>query len=773
MAGTGRGSFAMLQGYYCRDILEWLFAKGLSTRVWDQSDDVTRARVWELFGLVLSDESVVAGGFVFPSAVTTGMVYAISNSADGELRDGYAAVLHRVGAVIDILATKFRKDFVIHLEHAVTVLESALTLYKKCKAKEKDISGSVLEAVSRLYIAHMDRYVHEKKVWEAIVVRHLSIICEICFGDALCGSIIKQNLEVILSHAMFSRESLMGLHQLLMEGEGGSEQGHYARKLFSSIDHMVESAVKHAEKERLWRALEGFLPWLVQTFVRALESRQVEKKSSDILLFDRCVRLMMKPSSDSNLTRQYAACLLALISRMPELEIYRPTEQGSRDILTGMVDAVVNFAFEVGFTWQSKSDIVSLCIEMITGIVVVEHRGVEERLGDFWALVDTGYCERTNNSISLSLSTIVKEYSALRRLDVLLDSCFGAMSREQSRVCHVMHEEAVVQSIQESVGRILSGQSVVIIEMLRRHLSNLRLSDPVSIVSLTCLVLHALPLDLNNAEKVANSLQKLLRSIYEPFKESIANRDVDVMSSLLTVQVEVMDLHAQCCRRDPNIKPLWGQNTRPELKSYRSVFNTDTHVLDLYIESEDDAEHHSLPLDSLVKLCTSLEVEPFSRLAYALMLTIRTYISVLSEVRQFFLHISSSMVSDERQHKEIQNLFDIAIQIFKVAETRSDSHDELRGKVFKHLNQHNVLGELIKLFDADSQWVQTALECAMPAAKMYFIRLLLSHKEFRNRLNRVDFWNRHVGAVVKISRGNILDMTRCVSIVVALCCYAF
>jgi hypothetical protein len=50
-------------------MLEWLFAKGLSTRVWDRLDDVARGRVWELFGLVLSDESVVAGGFVFPSVV--------------------------------------------------------------------------------------------------------------------------------------------------------------------------------------------------------------------------------------------------------------------------------------------------------------------------------------------------------------------------------------------------------------------------------------------------------------------------------------------------------------------------------------------------------------------------------------------------------------------------------------------------------------------------------------------------------------------------------
>eukprot|EP00889_Picochlorum_renovo_P002170 jgi/Picre1/29200/NNA_004593.t1 len=307
LGGSGRGSFAMLQGYYCRDMLEWLFAKGLSTRVWDQSDDVTRGRVWELFGLVLSDESVVAGGFVFPSAVTTGLIHAILNGVEGE---GYSAVLHHVGAVVDILATKFRKEFVIHLEHAVTVLESALIVYKEWKGKGKDSA---------------------RKVWEAIVVRHLGIICELCFGT--CDPRIKKNLEAILSHAMFSRESLLGLHQLLVEGEGGSEQGHYARKLFSSVDVMI--------------------------FVRELESRQVEKKSSDILLFDRCG--------------------------------------------------------------------------------------------------------------------------------------------------------------------------------------------------------------------------------------------------------EVMDLHAQCCRRDPNIKPLWGQNTRPDFESYHSVFNTDTHVLDLYITSEDDAEHHSLPLDSLVAQSRFLE----------------------------------------------------------------------------------------------------------------------------------------------------------------------
>lgn len=187
LGGRGRGSFAMLQGYYCRDMLEWLFAKGLSTRVSGQLDDVTRGRVWELFGLVLLDESVVAGGFVFPSAVTTGMIHAISNGAEGGLRDGYSAVLHHVGPVVDILATKFRKEFVIHLEHAVTVLESALTLFKGGKGKEKASAGIVLEAVSGLYIAHVDRYVHEKKVWEAIVVRHLGVMCEICFGDALCG----------------------------------------------------------------------------------------------------------------------------------------------------------------------------------------------------------------------------------------------------------------------------------------------------------------------------------------------------------------------------------------------------------------------------------------------------------------------------------------------------------------------------------------------------------------------------------------------------------
>jgi hypothetical protein len=202
-------------------MLEWLFAKGLSTRVWDRLDDVARGRVWELFGLVLSDESVVAGGFVFPSAVTTGLIHAISNGAEGE---GYSAVLHHVGAVVDILATKFRKEFVIHLEHAVTVLESALILYKEWKGKGKDSAARVLEAVSALYIAHMERYVHEKKVWEAIVVRHLGIICELCFGT--CDPRIKKNLEAILSHAMFSRESLLGLHQLLVEGEGGSEQGH-------------------------------------------------------------------------------------------------------------------------------------------------------------------------------------------------------------------------------------------------------------------------------------------------------------------------------------------------------------------------------------------------------------------------------------------------------------------------------------------------------------------------------------------------------------------
>ena len=753
LAERGRGSFAMLQGYFYRDIMEWLFTKGLSTRVWDRSDDVTRSRVWELFGLVLSDEEVVARGVVFPSSVTTGMVHAISIGAKGGLRDEYCDVLHHVGGVVDVLATTFQKEFVIHLEHAVTLLESALVVYKQGKTCVK----SVLEAVSSLYIAHMDRYVHEKKVWEAIVVRHLSIMCEICFGDGSCGPIIKRNLEVILSHAMFSRESLVGLHQLLLEGERGSEQGHYARKLFASVDVMVGNAMKYGNDERLWKALEGFLPWLVQTFVKELESRQVEKKSSDIMLFDRCVRLVMISSSDCILAKQYAACLLALISRMPALGIYRPTEQGSRAMLTNMVDAVVDFAFTLGFTWKDDSGIVSLCIQMIAGIVVVEHRGVEERLGDFWALVETGYCIKTQDSLSMCLSSIIKEYSALRRLDVLLDSCFVAMNREQSTsLCHVMHEEAVVQSIRQSVSTILSGQSIVIIKVLQRHLSNLRYGNPVSIVSLTCLILRELPLDLNTAEKVANSLHELLHSIYQPLKESIENSDVDVMSSLLTVQGEVMELYGECCRRDPIIKPLWGQNTRPQDDSYHSVFDTRTHELAIYITPEDDAQHHSLPLDTLVKRCISLDVEPFSRLAYALILTIRSCMSVLSEVRQYFLHISSNMVSHERQDEEIQHLFDMAIQIFKEAEARNEGNASIGSILFRNLDQRNILGELVKLCDADSLWVQTALECAVPAAKLYFIKLVLSH----DQLPRIKFWNHHANVLVGISRDRVLDMTR-------------
>ena len=206
-------------------------------------------------------------------------------------------------------------------------------------------------------------------------------------------------------------------------------------------------------------------------------------------------------------------------------------------------------------------------VDGLDSILAVEHRGIERNLAGYWSLLAAmGECEdgddgregnegnegnecRKNalNAVFRSFEVFLVEYNKLRRLDVL----FQSMDFRSGRCWDtIAGSRKAMDSVERVLRQIPVGQSSRFVDLVSSWCALLR-EDERGLVSthravsrLSCAIIENVPVDLNNAVKVAQSLQGVLRE-----EDAASSVTIDVVTKALEV-------HDRCCRIDPNILPL-------------------------------------------------------------------------------------------------------------------------------------------------------------------------------------------------------------------------
>ena len=203
---------APLKSHYYKEIVEWIFSKGLSKH---GGNGPVPAGSWNLLLRVLSDP-LVGEPFPFPPLFISQIIGAIqkmqtidSNNEDKETRIT-SNVMEQIAQILELLHSKYPASFRFHLEHGSLLLEASHHLLRvySCLGQNYDAAERLALAVSLLFVNQMHAYSNERKLWDAVVMKQLKSIMEVAFGDIYDDTLV-QNCRTILKKCIFTRENVL------------------------------------------------------------------------------------------------------------------------------------------------------------------------------------------------------------------------------------------------------------------------------------------------------------------------------------------------------------------------------------------------------------------------------------------------------------------------------------------------------------------------------------------------------------------------------------
>lgn len=739
---------AMLQAYYCREILDWITSKALGKYVKSDNGD-EQPVVWNLLGTLLQTTQ-----WAISPTVILSLAAAIENLSKVDMSTVDGDLLEDLCNVITIFCEGGDR-MVLHLEHAASLLEACLHMYTKYRSTGVVLKLALLS--SKLFTLHMDRFALEKKVWDSIVVRQCDAVCFGAFYEGKEDSSdtkqmrmsMQTSCQMILHHAILSYDTLCDLADTLLAGEKDSDNARqsYTSKLVSILNTFAVSAVQHD-----CRVVEATFSWLLRSFSAALaksrDSISEKFHDADSILFFRLVTMILGILEDSLLFKM--RLLASLTKEIKASGLYRPTGLSGSEQTSSLLQ-ITSSLFDHGMG-SDTPEIASACLQALDGILVVEHRGIEERLVDYWTLIRQSISENTQRSVERSVALLVSEFGKLRRLDKVFLSLGDILKHPDIHFWRFLFASPLItSSMKYALKNIPSGQSTRFIDSLRNWTGEMDPSAAVYAASASSLILGNIPGDLNNATKVFLSACNVLEWIQMMIQAHLTDSGCDVLSSLLVIHADLNRICMECSKLDPNIVPLHLQGVRPPYWNDIDLSAEFTGSIEMFATSGTTTSV-SLPMLILAERARSLEGQERARLVYSLILTIKTYLSVRIEQFQYKIHrVMAERGSDNDAHVAgLMNIFYDLIQLG--ADTYNDG-TEKGTEMFHELMANNLTVSINQILKDNLEWLEDSIGCLHGTHQLKQVKLLLSV----GLLPSPPFCMTHIDSIINVSY-NMMDI---------------
>lgn len=738
---------AMLQAYYCREILDWITSKALGKYIkGDNADE--QLVVWNLLGTLLQTTQ-----WTISPTVILSLAAAIEDLSKVDMPTVDGDLLEDLCNVITIFCEGGDR-VVLHLEHAASLLEACLHMYTKYRS-----TGIVLKLAllsSKLFTLHMDRFALEKKVWDSIVVRQFDAVCFGAFYEGEDDSAdtkqmrmsMQTSCQMILHHAILSHDTLCDLADSLSASKEDSDNARqsYTNKLVPILNTLAVSATQHD-----CQVVEATFSWLLRSFSATLaESRDSisEKfRDADSILFFRLVKMILGILEDSLLFKM--RLLASLTKEIKASGLYRPTGLGGSERTSSLLE-ITSSLFDHGME-SDTPEIASACLQALDGILVVEHRGIEERLVDYWSLIRQSVFENTQKSVERSVALLMSEFCKLRRLDKVFLSLGDILNHPDTHFWRFLFASPLIMSsMKYALRNIPSGQSTRFIDSLINWTREMDPSAAVYAASASSLILGNIPVDLNNATKVFSSASNVLESIQMMIKVHLTDSGCDVLSSLLVIHADLHRICMECSKIDPNIAPLHLQGVRPPYWKDIDLNAEFTGSIEMFATSGTSTSI-SLPMLRLAERARSLDGQERARLVYSLTLTIKTYLSVRTEQFQYKIHrVTEELCCDNDVH--VAGLMNIFYDLIKLG---ADTYDgtEKGTEMFHNLSANNLTASINQFLKDDFEWLEDSIGCLLKTHQLKQVKLLLSV----GFLPSPSFCVAHIDSIINVSY-NMMDI---------------
>ena len=770
----------LIQEFYIKELLDWVLTKGLSKKGLHGSDAFVLSRVWQLLSCVLETPT---RSYSIPSSVAASLISTTGIILDA-LKKGDEHVDDLVKWVVACMRALCRPDvsFVLHFEHAVQLLESSLKLYMydTTEKNKSCISEEVVVVVTHLYLCHKARYSQEKKVWDAIVSKLLFEVSYGAFKLSESNEDIRNNCESILLHAMFSQGTMIELAQSIVgQHDDNVNMGSYTKKLLPGLKKIIDDGIKgsiEVNVQDYWHVVQSLVPWIVCSFSSELQHTLMTGKdtgtssmsSADSMLFYIMSGVLVDAYKSASSAEQHAvlSILSRLVSHVKSAGFYRPTGEDGK-VQQGLLQDIVKFFFDEGLG-SEDGVVVVLCIQGLASLVKVEHRGIEDRLEDYWSMIDKSYsCEAhySETCTTEAIQVFINEFGDLRRLDVFFASLSHALQHSPVFMSTVLEGSEVINCFERAFKSIPSGQVVRFIELADGLISSHFPQDDgwVGAASVVCILLQSIPVDQNNVLKVTQAARNSILRIQERVSEVLDDLKVDLFSSLLTVMVKLLDIQRVCSNIDPNIPTLHGQSLRPPFEGIDSNYKHHDSIT-VYASENAEGGKVSIPLKDLVVRAHGLTGSTRARLLYSLFLLTRYHLEILSEQYEYMQHTLSTNSGMDDQDKiacVLTSLLEIVYDILQQSGcTAVDGKSHAKeAKSFGQITVENIPITLMQMIDTRELWFNCALSSLEKEEKLQVVKLIIP-AVILAKGPCIEFVALQVDSIIDICRCMLMDVNK-------------
>ena len=718
---------AMLQAYHCREILDWITSRvlGKATKIGDDNE-VEQRSIWNIVLTLLQTTHWLISPIIITSLAAT--IENLSESA----RNGMDDLFEDFCSILEILCEKSatKEQLGLHLEHGASLLEACLHMYMRNRSNK--IVLKMASFSSKLFTLHMDRFIVEKKVWDAIVVRQLDAVMFGAFYDDQRDSMemgeirlsVQESSRIILNHAMLMLDTLSDLADSLSKSkQDNKESGQsYTSKLLPILSSNMALA---ASGKYDCQVVASMFSWLLKSYSERMSNCRhlIPAKFQDAysLLFFKLAMMVLKIPDISDGFRM--RLLAALTKEIKAAGLYRPTGLGGLDQQNSLSD-IVSLIFDCGVS-STDSEIVSACLQALDGILVVEHKCIEERLEEYWGLIEVIISNKGHKCVEHSMGLLIREFSKLRRLDCIFTSLGSGLRNQNSHLWQfLLTSEHIKESFKDALNHIPSGQTTRFVDCMKVWAEEMHHSSVVHCASAASLVLENVPVDLNNAGKVSMHAEKVLRLIQSMMQQHMNDSNHDMLSSLLVIQTELLGICMECSKIDPNIAPLHTQGVRPPFWNESMLENEFHGSLDIFSTSKDSDDCISLPITSLAGRAKSLDGQQRARLVYSLTLVIKMHLKVCTEQYQYNVH----RVIDEKICKTdgyIAGIMEVLTDLIHIV---AATHPRSKGSAggFHELDLDNIGNAVVECLTSDLEWLQVGFGCLQRGQQFKLVQQLLS-----------------------------------------------
>lgn len=674
-------------------------------------------------------------------SISPSVTASLASTIEGLYKNSLDDALVLAGDIHDLLEMMYRvnenakNSVALHLEHASKLLKACLDTYMKYSS-ERVVMAMALSGCS-LYTLNMERFVQGKKVWECIIVRQLY---ELSFGafyedardrreDVQIRLAIQETCQRILRHALFSADTFSDLVQSVSSKQKDDldERGSYSAKLIPILQHLAKST----SDKRKYREVEAFLPWLVRSFSEKMVEQRAsipEKfQNADVALFMHVSSMVMNLANNVDAPLFKMQLLASLCKQLKANSLYRPTGSDGELHQTYLLQ-MISYVFDTAMSAE-EPELVSLCLQALDGILVVEHRGIEGRLSDYWASITLGISTNTFQDLENSVALFVEEFGALRRLDKIFFSIGDGLTNPSNQILKfVLSSQRVMNSFKSALNKIPSGQSVRFIDIVSDWIVRMDSGLMVAGVSVCCLILTNIPVDLNNANKVASHLQHGFASLQHNIRKHLDDLDGEMLSSLLVMHAQLLRIYMECLRIDPTIVPLDSRGVTPQFGiKVESNFEYQG-IIYLYSPSELSEGTIPVPILLLSQRLATMTGPDVGRYLFSIFATIEVYMEARTEQ---FQHEEFKIRRDKcgNKHEDIKGLMKIISDVLKWAREKFSNQEGLetpKQVLFHHINAQNALQILLKSIYQNIRWFEVGLECLEERARLKLVKHLFA-----------------------------------------------